>query len=82
MEYIVLKKDLYKLADGTLWEGNINNVPKGNASLIGKAGKEYKKDYLEFHGWSAEEKKAPAKKKSVKKEVVDKAVKPEDIEDK
>lgn len=82
MEYIKVEKDIWKMADGSLFEGNVNDVPKGNPSNVAKAGKEYSMEYLEFHGWGKKE-KAP-KKKAVKKDkkVENKAVKPEDTEDK
>ena len=76
MEYIKVEKDIWKMADGTLFEGNINDVPKGNPSAVAKAGKEYSMEYLEYHGWGKKE-KAPKEKK-----VENKAVKPEDVEDK
>lgn len=79
MEYIKVEKDIWKMADGTLFEGNINDVPKGNPSNVAKAGKEYSMEYLESHGWGQESKK---KKSSKKDKVEDKAVKPSDVEDK
>ena len=50
MEYIKVEKDIWKMADGSLFEGNVNDVPKGNPSNVAKAGKEYSMEYLEFHG--------------------------------
>jgi hypothetical protein len=84
MEYIKVEKDIWKMQDGTLFEGNINDVPKGNPSSVAKAGKEYSKEYLEFHGWGKKEevKKSSKKKSASKKTIEDKAVKPEDVEDK
>ena len=70
------------MADGSLFEGNVNDVPKGNPSNVAKAGKEYSMEYLESHGWGKKE-KAPKKKAAKKdKKVENKAVKPEDTEDK
>tara|TARA_Y100000389_G_scaffold195703_1_gene227518 strand:- start:263 stop:514 length:252 start_codon:yes stop_codon:yes gene_type:complete len=83
MEYIKVEKDIWKMADGSLFEGNVNDVPKGNPSNVAKAGKEYSMEYLEFHGWGKKEKAAPKKKAAKKdKKVENKAVKPEDTEDK
>lgn len=81
MEYIKVEKDIWKLQDGSLFEGNINDVPKGNPSKIAKAGYEYKVEYLESHGWG-EKKAAPKKKAAAKKPPETKAVKKDDVEDK
>ena len=81
MEYIKVKKDIWKMQDGSLFEGNINDVPKGNPSKIAKAGHEYKVEYLESHGWG-EKKAAPKKKAAAKKSPETKAVKKDDVEDK
>ena len=87
--YTIPEKNIYKLPDGKLWEGDANDVPYSQADLIAKAGKEYPTDWLKEQGWGKKakaEKKAPAKKapaeKAVKKsDVEDKAVK-KDVEDK
>ena len=41
MSFIKVEKDIWKLKDGSLWEGNVNDVPKGNPDNIANAGKEY-----------------------------------------
>lgn len=83
MEYIKVEKDIWKLQDGSIFEGPANDVPKSNASKIAKKGMEYSIAYLEQNGWKKEAPKKPAApKKSAKKEVENKAVKPEDVEDK
>jgi len=87
--YTIPEKNIYKLPDGKLWEGDANDVPYSQADLIAKAGKEYPTEWLKEQGWGKKakaEKKAPAKKapaeKAVKKsDVEDKAVK-KDVEDK
>ena len=87
--YTIPEKNIYKLPDGKLWEGDAVDVPYSQADLIAKAGKEYPTDWLKEQGWGKKakaEKKAPAKKapaeKAVKKsDVEDKAVK-KDVEDK
>jgi hypothetical protein len=72
MEYIKVEKDIWKLSDGSLFEGNVNDA-KGTPSNVAKAGKEYSVEYLESHGW----KKEAPKKKAVKKEAPEtKAQKP------
>ena len=76
MEYIVAKTDIWKLQDGTIFEGPANDLPKSNASKIAKKGMEYSVANLEAQGW----KKAAPKKAAPK--VENKAVKPEDVEDK
>lgn len=87
MEFIKVEKDIWKLQDGSIFEGPANDLPKSNASKIAKKGMEYSIAYLEQNGWK-KEKAAPKKseesapKKSAKKEVENKAVKPEDVEDK
>jgi len=81
MEFIKVENDIWKLADGSLYEGDVSGISGGQASKIAKKGHEYQKDYLEKHGWGV--KKEAPKKKSVKKsEVEDKAIKPSDVEDK
>jgi len=85
--YIILEKNIYKLSDGKLWEGNPVDVPTSQADLVAKAGKEYPTEWLKEQGWGKKE-KAPAKKKAApkkaaeSKEVENKAVKPKDTEDK
>ena len=61
MEFIKVEKDIWKLQDGSIFEGSANELPKSNASKIAKAGMEYKKEYLEGQGWGAK-KKEEAKK--------------------
>jgi len=84
MEYIKVENDIWKLADGSLYEGDVSGV-SGQASKIAKKGHEYNADYLAKHGWgvkkAAPKEEAP-KKKSTKKSIENKAVKPEDVEDK
>tara|TARA_B100001059_G_C17265362_1_gene300961 strand:- start:225 stop:476 length:252 start_codon:yes stop_codon:yes gene_type:complete len=83
MEFIKVEKDIWKLQDGSIFEGSANELPKSNASKIAKAGMEYKKEYLEGQGWGAKKKEAaPKKKAAAKKAPETKAVKPEDLEDK
>ena len=85
--FIVVEKNIWKLEDGTIWEGPLADAPSGNAALIAKAGREYPEAWLKEQGWGKKE-KAPAKKKAApkkaapKKEVENKAVKPKDTEDK
>ena len=74
MEFIKVEKDIWKLQDGSLWEGNVNECPEGNADHIAHAGKEYQSDYLEMHGWG--KKKAAPKKAAAKKAPETKAQKP------
>ncbi len=74
-DYIKVEKDIWKLNDGSLFEGNVNDVPQGNPSNVAKAGKEYSVDYLKLHGWSEKKKSAP-KKKATKKAPSTKAQKP------
>jgi hypothetical protein len=81
MEYIVAKTDIWKLQDGTIFEGPANDLPKSNASKIAKKGMEYSVDYLENNGWKKAAPKKAAPKKAAPK-VENKAVKPEDVEDK
>ena len=80
--YTIPEKNIYKLPDGKLWEGNPVDVPYSQADLIAKAGHEYPTDWLKEQGWGkkAPAKKAPAKKTEPKKE--EKAVKKSDVEDK
>jgi hypothetical protein len=68
-EFIKVEKDIWKLEDGSLWEGNINQCPEGNPDSVAKAGKEYQLDYLELHGYGK-------KKAAVKKAPETKAQKP------
>ena len=85
--YTIPEKNVYKLPDGKLWEGNPVDLPFSQADLIAKAGKEYPTSWLKEQGWGkkkAVSKKAapkPAEKAVKKSEVEDKAVK-KDIEDK
>ena len=85
--YTIPEKNIYKLPDGKLWEGNPVDVPTSQADLIAKAGKEYPTAWLKEQGWERKKaiKKAapkPAEEKAVKKsDVEDKAVK-KDTEDK
>ncbi len=81
MEYIVAKTDIWKLQDGTIFEGPANDLPKSNASKIAKKGMEYSVAYLENNGWKKAAPKKAAPKKAAPK-VENKAVKPEDVEDK
>lgn len=81
MEYIVAKTDIWKLQDGTIFEGPANDLPKSNASKIAKKGMEYSVANLEAQGWKKEAPKKAAPKKAAPK-VENKAVKPEDLEDK
>ena len=75
-KFIKPEKSIWKLQDGTIWEGPVSELPKANADLIAKAGWEYPESYLKEQGWG---KKAPAKKKAApKKKVETKAVKPSD----
>tara|TARA_R100000005_G_C4830874_1_gene107326 strand:- start:123 stop:395 length:273 start_codon:yes stop_codon:yes gene_type:complete len=80
--YTIPEKNIYKLPDGKLWEGNPVDVPYSQADLIAKAGHEYPTDWLKEQGWGkkAPAKKAPAKKAEPKKQ--EKAVKKSDVEDK
>ena len=83
MDYIKVETDIWKLQDGSIFEGSANDLPKSNASKIAKKGMEYKVEYLEGQGWGkkkAAPKKAAPKKAAPKAE--NKAVKPEDLEDK
>ena len=32
MKYIKVEKDIWKLKDGSLWEGNVNECPESNPS--------------------------------------------------
>lgn len=82
MEFIKVEKDIWKLQDGSIFEGPANDLPKSNASKIAKKGMEYSIEYLEANGWKKSEPKKAEPKKSAKKEVENKAVKPEDVEDK
>tara|TARA_B100001939_G_scaffold205454_1_gene176815 strand:- start:12660 stop:12914 length:255 start_codon:yes stop_codon:yes gene_type:complete len=77
-KYIKPEKSIWKLQDGTIWEGPMSELPKANADLIAKAGWEYPESWLKEQGWgkkSPAKKKAPAKK-AAKKKVETKAVKP------
>lgn len=77
--YTIPEKNIYKLPDGKLWEGNPVDVPTSQADLIAKAGKEYPTDWLKEQGWGKKDK--PAEKKAAKKPVT-KAVKKSEVEDK
>jgi len=83
--YTIPEKNIYKLPDGKLWEGDPVDVPTSQADLVAKAGKEYPTDWLKEQGWGKKakaEKKAPAKKAPAKKAPAEKAVKKSDVEDK
>ena len=41
MSFIKVEKDIWKLKDGSLWEGNVNECPESNPDNIAHAGKEY-----------------------------------------
>ena len=79
-KFIKPEKAIWKLQDGTIWEGPASELPKANADLIAKAGWEYPESFLKEQGWGkkAPAKKAPAKKVAPKKKVETKAVKPSD----
>ena len=79
-KFIKPEKSIWKLQDGTIWEGPMSELPKANADLIAKAGWEYPESFLKEQGWGkkAPAKKAPAKKVAPKKKVETKAVKPSD----
>jgi len=77
--YTIPEKNIYRLPDGKLWEGDAVDVPTSQADLIAKAGKEYPTDWLKEQGWGKKDK--PAKKKAAKKPVT-KAVKKSEVEDK
>ena len=80
--YTIPEKNIYKLPDGKLWEGDPVDVPTSQADLVAKAGKEYPTEWLKEQGWGKKE-KAPAKKKAAaKKAPAEKAVKKSDVEDK
>lgn len=83
--YTIPEKNIYKLPDGKLWEGDPVDVPTSQADLVAKAGKEYPTDWLKEQGWGKKakaEKKSPAKKAPAKKAPAEKAVKKSDVEDK
>ena len=85
--YTIPEKNIWKLPDGKIWEGNPVDVPTSQADLVAKAGKEYPTAWLKEQGWGkkAAPKKAapkkPAEKAVAKSDVEDKAVK-KDVEDK
>ena len=77
------EKTIWKMKDGSFFEGSLAELPKSGASKIAQAGKEVSKKWLKEQGWkdsSAKKKapaqKAPAKKAAPKKKVETKAVKP------
>jgi hypothetical protein len=75
------EKTIWKMKDGSFFEGSLAELPKSGASKIAQAGKEVSKKWLKEQGWKdASEKKAPAKKdapkKKAAKKVETKAVKP------
>tara|TARA_Y100000996_G_scaffold392251_1_gene354851 strand:+ start:4095 stop:4361 length:267 start_codon:yes stop_codon:yes gene_type:complete len=78
--YTIPEKNIYKLPDGKLWEGNPVDVPTSQADLVAKAGKEYPTAWLKEQGWG--KKKAAPKKAAPKKPAEEKAVKKSDVEDK
>jgi len=82
--YTIPEKNIYKLPDGKLWEGNPVDVPTSQADLIAKAGKEYPTDWLKEQGWGKKEKPAKKSSKPAKKaeKVEEKAVKSDEVEDK
>ena len=67
--FVVVEKNIWKLEDGTIWEGSLADAPSGNAALIAKAGREYPEAWLKEQGVGkkAPAKKAPAKKAPAKK---------------
>lgn len=69
-KYIKLENDLWQLGDGSFFEGAKADLPKSNASKLGGAGKTYPESYLKEIGFIKPE------KKSEKKKVETKAVKP------
>lgn len=80
-EYIKPEKSIWKMKDGSIWEGPVSELPKSGASLIAKAGKEYPAEWLAEQGWG-KKKAEPKKKAAAKKSPETKAVKKEEIEDK
>jgi len=74
------EKTIWKMKDGSFFEGSLAELPKSGASKIAAAGKEVSKEWLKEQGWKdASEKKAeekPVKKSVPKKKVETKAVKP------
>ena len=77
------EKTIWKMRDGSFFEGSLAELPKSGASKIAQAGKEVSKKWLKEQGWKdssakkkAPAKKAPAKKAAPKKKVETKAVKP------
>ena len=86
--YTIPEKNIYKLPDGKLWEGDPVDVPTSQADLVANAGKEYPTAWLKEQGWGkkAAPKKAapkkPAEKASADKAPAEKAVKKSDVEDK
>ena len=75
-KFIKPEKSIWKLQDGSIWEGPLSELPRANADLIAKAGYEYPESFLKEKGWG--KKKAPAKKAAPKKKVETKAVNPSD----
>ena len=79
-EFTKVEKNVYKMKDGSIWEGVPADLPRSGASLIAKAGKEYPTEWLKEQGWGkkapAKKKKAEPKKSAPKKKVETKAVKP------
>ena len=73
-EFTKVEKSIWKMSDGSFWEGPMSELPKSNAENIAKAGKEYPTAWLKEQGWG---KKAPAKKKAATKKAPEtKAQKP------
>jgi len=73
------KKTIWKIGDGTFFEGSIAELPKSGASKLAAAGKEVSKEWLKEQGWkdkNTPDKKAPVTKAVPKKQVETKAVKP------
>ena len=78
--YTIPEKNIYKLPDGKLWEGNPVDVPTSQADLVAKAGKEYPTAWLKEQGWG--KKKAAPKKAAPKKPAEEKKFKKSDVDDK
>ena len=79
MSIIKPEKTIWKMKDGSFFEGSLAELPKSGASKIAQAGKEVSEKWLKEQGWkstSDKKKKAPAKQAAPKKKVETKAVKP------
>jgi hypothetical protein len=77
--FTVVEKNIWKLPDGKIWEGDPADLPVSQADLIAHKGREYPTEWLKEQGWG---KKAESKKDAPKKSIENKAVKPKDTEDK